>query len=164
MLEKLLAIWTKRCTRIHHLHYWERLQLLQLSSVQRRAERYRILYCWKSLESLVPDTGIRATATNRGRLCIVPQLSKTPAIRKIRLESFTFQGAELFNLMPQEVRNLTGCTMTVFKSAVNSWLQQFPDQPAIEGRTPRATNRFSGRPSNGIRDWYLFQASNLINM
>ena len=37
------------------LNYWEHLKHLRLFSLERRQERYRILYVWKILEKLVPN-------------------------------------------------------------------------------------------------------------
>ncbi|XP_076053580.1 uncharacterized protein LOC143032597 [Oratosquilla oratoria] len=37
------------------LNYWDRLGALGLYSQQRRRERYRAIYTWKILKSLVPD-------------------------------------------------------------------------------------------------------------
>ena len=35
--------------------YWERLRTLRLYSLERRRERYRIIYIWKMLENLSPN-------------------------------------------------------------------------------------------------------------
>ena len=35
--------------------YLERLKKLKMNSQQRRSERYKIIYVWKTLEKLVPD-------------------------------------------------------------------------------------------------------------
>ena len=40
---------------MHDLSYNERLKALKLYSLQRRRERYCIIYVWKVLEGLVPN-------------------------------------------------------------------------------------------------------------
>ena len=37
------------------LSYWEQLKKFQLYSLQRRRERYKIIYVWEILESIVPN-------------------------------------------------------------------------------------------------------------
>ena len=56
-VEKLLYNYTKLCPSIHHLPYSERLQAMKLTSIQRRFDRYRILYVRKCLLGLVPNCG-----------------------------------------------------------------------------------------------------------
>ena len=43
-LEGLLRTFTSYIEEIKHLNFWERLQTLHISSIQRRMERYRIIY------------------------------------------------------------------------------------------------------------------------
>ena len=56
--------------------YWERLKKYKIFSLERRRERYIIIYIWKVLENLVPNIseidGIRAEMQPRlGRLCFI---------------------------------------------------------------------------------------------
>ena len=113
---------TSKIREVRHLNYWDRLTYLQMTSQQRRLERYRILYVWKVLEGLVPDCKIEVTANNRlGRMCVIPPLKRnapakikqwenplstytdddfsTPVLRT----SETFHDVQLMNLK----RNLT---------------------------------------------------------
>ena len=57
-----------------------------------------------------------------------------PAVRKAREASLQVKGARLFNFVPKEIRNLTGVTVDTFKSGLDAWLTQIPDQPTIPGR------------------------------
>ena len=56
--------------------YWERLDSFKLYSLQRRRERYRIIYIWKILENLVPNIGadkVQSRCSIRhGTTCILP--------------------------------------------------------------------------------------------
>ncbi|XP_076058789.1 uncharacterized protein LOC143035751 [Oratosquilla oratoria] len=63
---------TNKIHGLQELNYWERLKELQLFSLQRRRERYIIIYVWKVLEKKVPNTGIQVSVhQRRGRLCYV---------------------------------------------------------------------------------------------
>ena len=64
-LEDLQRYFTKRVADLKQLDYWERLNRLQMSSQQRRLERYRISYIWKILEGLVPNCGLESSLNER---------------------------------------------------------------------------------------------------
>ena len=55
-LENLLKTYTKKIPEASHLNYWSRLKHLKMYSQQRRAERYKIIYTWKIIEGLVPNS------------------------------------------------------------------------------------------------------------
>ena len=57
-LEKLLQSFTARIPALRNLNYWERLRMMKMNSVQRRFERYKIIYVWKILEEKVPNCGL----------------------------------------------------------------------------------------------------------
>ena len=83
--------------KIHSLNrgnYWERLNSLKLYSLQRRRERYRILYVWKILQNIVPNVGecgIRSrTLTRHGRFCIVPKPITTASAKINNLKKKAF--------------------------------------------------------------------------
>ena len=52
-----LRTFTKRGKGIYELNYWEHLEVFRLLSIERRTERYKILYIWKSVNNLVPLWG-----------------------------------------------------------------------------------------------------------
>ena len=58
--------------------YSDRLSLLMLYSLQRRRERYCIIYVWKMIEDLVPHFPIPIVCTHserRGRYCVVSHVN-----------------------------------------------------------------------------------------
>ena len=55
MVEKVQRSFTRLISGMKGLSYPERLTALKLYSLQRRRERYIILYVWKILEGLVPN-------------------------------------------------------------------------------------------------------------
>ena len=54
-IERVQRSFTKFITGMRPLSYDDRLKSLHLYSVQRRFERYTIIYIWKILESMVPN-------------------------------------------------------------------------------------------------------------
>ena len=54
-IESVQQHFTKRISGFQHLHYYDRLRYLQLQSLQRRRERYIIIYMWKIRHSLCPN-------------------------------------------------------------------------------------------------------------
>ncbi len=84
-LENVKRSFTRHVQGMQKLDYWERLSSLRLYSLQRRRERYDILYVWKILEGLVPNvsavskrqvTLVQDTSGRRGRVCKVPAPEK----------------------------------------------------------------------------------------
>ena len=70
-------------------NYWDCLKAMNIYSLQRRRERYRIIYIWKVLEDMVPNVndGIKSKENPRlGRMCILSiSNSKTSKIRESTL-------------------------------------------------------------------------------
>ena len=156
-LENLQRHFTSRIPSISSLDYWTRLGILQMSSQQRRLERYRIIYTWKVLEGLVPNCGLEAeNKTRLGRICTIPALANTGSskIGTLRENSFQVHGPKLFNSLPIQVRNISKCNVDEFKVQLDKVLEKVPDEPNISGGqyTPRACDQFTGRPSNSIID------------
>jgi hypothetical protein len=54
-LEGVQRTFTARIRGMEELNYWERLRRLGLSSLQRRRERYVILYTWKMITGMVSN-------------------------------------------------------------------------------------------------------------
>ena len=58
-MKALLRAYTKKAKGMYNLNYWERLKNFKLLSNQRRSERYKIIYIWKSLNGMVPSLGLK---------------------------------------------------------------------------------------------------------
>ena len=54
-IEVIQRTFTYKITEVQHLNYWERLLELKLYSLQRRRERYIIIYIWKITQHTVPN-------------------------------------------------------------------------------------------------------------
>ena len=71
-----------------------------------------------------------------GRFVEIPPFATScPASVRQALEaSLRVKGGRLFNLLPQELRQLEGCSVHSFKTNLDTWLRTVPDQPTIPGR------------------------------
>ena len=68
-----------------------------------------------------------------GRLCLLT--NKKSSAQKFRDASFTHDGPRLFNSLPQHIRNLKGIPLASFKSTLDEYLRQIPDEPQVPGYT-----------------------------
>ena len=79
-LEGVLRSFTAKINGLQAMTYWDRLKALNIYSLQRRRERYFILYVFKIIVGAVQNISSSKfeikTYTNvrRGRFCIVPPL------------------------------------------------------------------------------------------
>ena len=118
-------------------NYWTRLRSFKLYSLQRRRERYQIIYVWKVLEGHVPNVNNKIASTiheRLGRKCVVPRVPNGK-LGKIREASLTVHGTKLFNVLPQPLRNTSGVKLDSFKSALDRYLKTVPDEPTLVGYT-----------------------------
>ena len=124
-------------------------------SQERRLERYRIIYTWKSLEKLIPDCGIsQHFSPRRGRIANIKPLTTncSSRLKTIRDGSFQVNGPRLFNSLPPALRNITNCSVEVFKNNLDQFLTTVPDKPCCDDLKPRAISHVTGRFSNIIID------------
>ena len=122
---------------MENLDYWERLEKLQLYSQERRRERYRIIFLWKVAQGYV--SGYHANFTysaRRGRtIQVSPLCHNVPAsVRKARDSSLQVKGAQLFNIIPRALRDISVGTPDQLKFQLDQGLSTIPDQPTIPGR------------------------------
>ena len=157
-LEMVQYHFTKKISSVRDLLYWERLSQLKLYSLQRRRERYIIIYVWKILEGLVPNisdplspSAIHVRDNERlGRRCQVPPIARSAPsqIQKIRESSFSVMGPRIFNSLPRHIRDIRACTVNQFKSKLDKFLSAVPDEPLIQGYT-----RYRRCETNSLIDW-----------
>ena len=120
--------------------YWQRLKTLHLYSLERRRERFMILYIYKIKIGLVPNIGLVFDYNIRTGTKVTPKLNrKAPTwVTSIRQHTFFSKGPQLYNLMPKELRtNETIDTpgkihVTRFKNKLDKWMNLIPDQPTID--------------------------------
>jgi hypothetical protein len=138
-LEQVQRNYIKNIKGMYGLNYWEQLSKLGLYSLQRRRERYAIMYLWKMLERKVPPVGLPVTYMHPryGRLCKIPTVKSTALdrVKSIRYSSFPILASKLFNCLPESVRKLEGCSTECFKAQLDKFLKKVPDEPQIQGYT-----------------------------
>ena len=115
------------------MNYWERLKHLGLYSLQHRRERYQIIYVWKILEGLVPNVGIELSQNRkRRRTCYVKSVkSNCLSIRSVMVTSFSRNGPRIFNSFPPNLKNVSSCSVEVFKNRLDAFLQKIEDTPPV---------------------------------
>ena len=154
-MEQVLRSFTRRIAGLKEKDYWTRLKTLKMLSIERRSERYKILYIWKILSDLAPNFGLESEESQgrSGRRIRISKYSgDSLKYRTLKENSLKVEGARLFNSLPKVLRNFKG-TLASFKLALDDFLEQIPDEPNMGGfLIPRATNA-SVKPSNSIRDW-----------
>ena len=142
-IENVQKAFTRKIQSSNRKDYWERLKTLGLYSLQRRRERYCVIYVWKILENLVPNlsgsTRITAKTTLRfGRLCNIPSSLKSTAssrLQSLRDSSFCVNGPNLFNALPSHIRNMTNVGLPKFKAELDRYLKTIADEPLSQGYT-----------------------------
>ena len=151
-LEAVQRSYTSKIASLSHLNYWERLKALKLFSLERRRERYLIVYTYKIIQGIAPNFEnerfkIKLTTNERrGRSITIPPLntSATMGNRSLIDKSFPIRGPRLFNVLPARLRNFEGSVDT-FKRHLDKFLNEIPDQPCIPAYQQSA-------PSNSIID------------
>ena len=68
--------------------------------------------------------------------------------------TFQFRGPRLYNSLPRELRNLTGCGTEMFKEKLDQYLAGIADEPAFPGFIPTGITE-TGAPSNSL----IYQAA-----
>ena len=137
-LEIVQKCFISKIVGLVNLSYWEILKTVGLYSLQRRRERYRIIYIWCIFEGLVPNPKpqqiVPKIHPRHGRSCSVPVVRQSLYQNQV-YSSFAVQGAMLFNCIPKEVRDTTNCEKSVFKRSLDNFLKSVPDEPQICGYT-----------------------------
>jgi hypothetical protein len=138
VLEGVQRTFTSRVCSVSHLDYWGRLKALGLYSLERRRERYIIIYVWKILRGLVPNLDGESIikeklSQRRGRLCELGHFNNRALGRVVtqRMTSLSYRGPTLFNSLPRWVRDDECCTADEFKRVLDGFLKDVPDQPKM---------------------------------
>jgi len=136
------------------LDYWDRLKALRLYSIQRRRERYIVLYVFKIIHGLVPNCGLEFKNNPRTGIHVtVPKLdrNKTSFALQMQENSFNYVGPVLYNSIPSSIRNIYDNIdpALTFKTELDYILTRVPDEPTIPGKSRRAS-------SNSIVDQFRY--------
>ena len=133
-VENVQRAFTRKIQGMKDLDYWQRLEALDLMSLQRRRQRYELIHVWKTYKGLVPNcVGMEFQI---GRLGVQAKTQKYPywadTKRASQLyNSFSFRAPQLWNRLPREV-NLSE-SLPGLKSNVGAFMNQFYDRPPVRG-------------------------------
>ena len=143
LIESVQRTFTSKIHEVQHLDYWGRLQSLRLFSLERRRERYAILYTYKILNGYVINNINIHTNTHQrlGRLCHVERIHPraTTRIKTLKEHAFATRGPRLFNALPRHIRDATNLSLEQFKTQLDKFLWTIPDQPKLPHYHLRAT-------------------------
>ena len=130
LVEGVQRSFTARISGMNHLNYWDRLNSLNLMSLQRQRERYIIIMMWKYLNKLVPnDIGVQFyVSSRRGIQAVLPSIPRCR--RRIITQydsSFAVVGPKLWNVLPAELNQINDFDM--FKGKLTKLVLTVPDRP-----------------------------------
>ena len=166
-LEGPLRSFSKHVDDLQNLSYKERLSSLNLSSIQRRHERYKIIYVYKIKEGLVPNLPYDPSNNNKsysllftynprhGYRCSLTQskLYHNP-VQTIRSNCFKTTASNLWNCLPRCINSISNVPVSTFKAHLDKFLDLIPDDPR-----PSASGHYTdfntGRLSNSL--WHMIQ-------
>ena len=151
-IEAIQRSMTAKINGLRDLNYWERLEKLDLYSLQRRRERYQIMYVWKILHNYAPNDinmGFKQSLRHGPVATCPPLTSSRQHVNTIRDNSFSCTGPRLFNLLPKHIKLID--SMSKFKHSLDIFLKSFPDTPPTPGYI--AVN------NNSLVDWTLCRSA-----
>ena len=126
VLEAVQRAFTAKINNLKQFNYWERLQILKLYSLERRRERYAILYVWKVMMGLVTNNvNLQFTDHQRlGHQCVVKRVNfrSLASIQTIKANTFAIRGALLFNALPSALRNPNEVPLENFEARLDCFL------------------------------------------
>ena len=148
-IESLQRTFTSKISGLQHLSYWERLERLNMMSLQRRRERYLIIHMWKVRMAQVPnDLNIKFHYNDRlGLKAIVPKAPQSH-VGSVYQNSFAVKGPRLWNMLPKDLT--LADNLDSFKTNLDRLLLSFRDTPPISGDVTQIPNSLLDRP--GKRD------------
>ena len=152
-LEDVQRYFTRKIDECQGMNYWERLQHLNVLSLQRRRERYMIIHAWKmraGLAPTIPGFTFHREEERDGRKATRPKLYRNAqdSVRTTRDASFRMRAALLYNRMPEKVRLCT--TIDSLKVELGNFLATIPDYPPIKGYPSTRDNSLVALIKEGI--------------
>merc|ERR1711895_344905 len=155
-LEDIQKIFTKKIDGMEGLNYHERLKKLKMYSLERRRDRYLIIYGWQQIENIKENVlKLELSGRNSNRRIKQRQASNYGAEKERILPSIKTKIhhcparkiERAFNCMPRELRDITGVKTDTFKKHLDKWLSVIPDQPRGGGYAGQVAAN-----SNSIQD------------
>ena len=129
------------------------LQHFKLYSLQRRRERYAIIYIWKVVHGLYPNPGLdmpnpnntnnqtRSIQVNVHQRSDITVHYNTHPPKWLNNCSVLERCCALYNHLPLRLRTLVAPdkepSIDDFKKELDKWLEKIPDEPTVSGRGRR---------------------------
>jgi hypothetical protein len=148
-LEGVARSYTRQVQGMEGLDYIERLKKLKMYSQERRRERYKIIFIWKVGMGMIKGYNLPFTHNPRTGWRVTPApvpASAPAAVRTARRSSLAHQGAQLFNMLPKGLRDLSSARVELFKCNLDAFLTDIPDEPTVPERQRAAA-------TNSLLDW-----------
>ena len=132
-LEKIQRSFTKHITGMNDMPYHERLKSLGLYSLQRRRERYCIIYI--IIEGMAPNFSNPITSTFSERRCRSYVIShvNVGCVGTLAFNSFRWRSIRHFNSLPTHLRSISSCSVLRFKTQLDIFLGSVEDLPCLPG-------------------------------
>ena len=148
-IERVQRAFTRKIEGMNGVDYWLRLKLLRLYSVERRRERFVIIYLFKMLHGFVPNIGMTFTENDRTGIHFhQPAINKkaTTCFKNMKTQSFSYAAARIYNSLPRHLKRKQrleenfdkGKVVEDFKKELDCFLTKLPDQPTTAGLTRAA--------------------------
>ena len=127
-LEMVQSNFTKLIPEVRDMEYKDRLKHMKILSVQRRIDRYRILYTRKILLNKVQNPGILVRNPESSRNGLNLEVPTRKGQSQIQAQNFLVRGPTIFNCLPKELRCLQK-SMESYKIDLDRFLETFTDNP-----------------------------------
>ena len=112
-IEAIKRTHTYKITEVQHLNYWEKLHQLKLYSLQRRRERYIIIYIWKiTLHMVLNIDGTMGHKIKtrkhprQGTQCLIQYPTNRNPAQSLQENVITVFGPRLYNSLPKYLRDI----------------------------------------------------------
>ena len=134
-IEQIQRSFTSRISGMKTLNYWERLDKLQIQSLQRRREKIIIVHLWKICNGIYPnsiDINFKLHSRTNSLKAIIKPLPKIRGkILTLYDESFTVKAAKLWNVLPNRLTQIS--SLDQFRESLDRFLLTVPDKPPLPG-------------------------------
>ena len=138
-IEGIQRSFTARIDGMENFNYHQRLRELKTYSLERRRERYLIIFTWEMIEGKRDNIlDLKFRKNGRKRMIFrekIPWATKNrlllPAERNLIYSSTRSKAARLFNILPPHLANMSGMSTDTFKRHLDCWLSRIPDQPKV---------------------------------
>ena len=138
-IEKIQKTFTSKINGMEGLDYHERLKKLDMYSLERRRDRYYIIYGWQQLEGIQENIlNLKQSWIGTSRRIVSRRIPYQVDGRRLKRADITKihncparRIERVFNSIPPKLRNLTGTKTETFKRHLDNWLKEVPDLPRI---------------------------------